>query len=191
MIWGVSSASPTNEPLRIVKASESGSVVITAADLESVRAKMSRSAGSVLRRREDVEDAVQEALLRILRSGTRVESGRGSLAALACTTVRRVALDMLARRGPLLSSEGAGDLLASAPANLGAEPLDAAHIKDRLRDAVDRLPDAQRAAFLLVHQEGLSHSEAARELRISQETLRARLFRARGQLREVLKDLRP
>ena len=54
-----------------------------------------------------------------------------------------------------------------------------------------RVPDPQRMAFLLVHQEGLAHPEASQELRISQETLRARLYRARIQLRGTLKDLRP
>ncbi len=164
------------------------SVAISAAELEAVRPFMLRSAGVILRRPEDVEDAVQEAFLRILRSNTRVDSARGSLAAFAGTTVRRVALDMLARRKPALGN--AADLAAPMP-EPDAERLDAAHTKDRLRAAVDALPDAQRTAFLLVHQEGLSHEDVARELRISQESLRARLFGARCQLRHSLKDLRP
>lgn len=191
MIWGVKNASPSADPESDafrVSAAKGEPSAITGPELESVRPAMVRSASAILRRAEDVEDAVQEALLRILRSNTRVETSRGSLAAFACTTVRRVALDQLARRTPLATG-AIDDSVAPPPAV--AEPLDAAHVKNRLRDAVDELPDAQRSAFLLVHQEGLSHAEAAQELRISHETLRSRLFRARTQLRHTLKDLRP
>jgi RNA polymerase sigma-70 factor (ECF subfamily) len=157
-------------------------------ELEALRPALRRSAAAILRREEDIDDAVQEAMLKLVRQGVRLDRTPGLLRAYACTTVRRVALDMLARKNPL----PAGDTLEATA--LSANPpaaLDKEHVKGRLRDAIDRLPDPQRIAFLLVHQEGLDHPEAAQELRISQETLRARLYRARLTLRSALKDLAP
>ena len=155
-------------------------------ELESIRPLLRRSAQSVLRRNEDVEDAVQEALLRLMKNATSFDPRRGSLQTLGRTTVRRIALDMLARKSPIASSD---TLDPVAPEE--KHPLEAEQIKGRLRLAVDALPDPQRVAFLLVHQEGLSHEKAARELGVSSESLRARLYRARCQLRVALKDLAP
>ena len=190
MIWSMQNA-PPDDPLRIEHAANHGHVIPTALELEAVRPAMIRSAGAILRNREDIEDAVQEGVLRLLRSGICIDTARGTLAAYACTTVRRVAFDLLRRRGTVICGSGIDDDHAAPMDAALSEPLDAAHVRDRLRGAVDRLPDAQRVAFLLVMQEGLPHAEAARELRISQETLRARLHRARKQLRERLKDLQP
>jgi len=98
---------------------------------------------------------------------------------------------MLARRQPLNTGE-IDDLPGAAMvADDLAGRLDAAHVCGRLRSAVDALPDTLRTAFLLVFQESMTHADAARELRVSQEALRARLCRARAQLRLALKDLKP
>ncbi|MCZ7643838.1 MAG: sigma-70 family RNA polymerase sigma factor [Planctomycetota bacterium] len=152
--------------------------------VEALRPLMRRSALAVLRRREDAEDAVQEAVLKLVRNAARFEGG--SLEALARTSARRVALDMLARKRP----HGGGERF-DPPAPERAPALEAAEVRGRLREAIERLPDAQRTVVLLVFQEGLSHAEAARELELSPETLRARLYRARQQLRIWLKDLAP
>lgn len=153
--------------------------------LEALRPVLKKSAAAVLRRAEDVEDAVQEALLRLVRHFQRGGREVGDLEALGRVTARRVALDMVARRRPLNAPE------LDPPAPEGAPPLEADHVRGRLRKAVDELPDPQRAAFLLVHQEALTHEQAAKELGITPETLRARLYRARCRLRERLKDLEP
>ena len=157
------------------------------ASIEVLRPKLRRSAAAILRRAEDIDDAVQETLLKLIRHAGRFDDRRGTLEALGRTTVRRVALDMLARKNPLLLQEE----LLDAAAPIENTPLDAEQIRGRLTAAVDDLPDPQRVAFLLVHQEGLKPAEAARELGLSADSLRARLYRARGLLRSALRDLRP
>src|SRR5579862_542408 len=97
MIWGVLPTPPTNPP------QPGAAAPLTAAELESIRPALRRSAAAILRRGHDVEDAVQEAMLRIVRHAQRGSIERRSLAALGCTTVRRVALDMLARQAPVTS----------------------------------------------------------------------------------------
>lgn len=156
------------------------------AKLEALRPVLNRTASAILRRHDDVDDAVQEAMLRLVRNADRFDPKKGSLAALARTTVRHVALNMLERLHPEPMNEN-----AAPEARPSKPPLEAEEVRGHLRKAVDALPDAQRMAFLLVHQEGLSHKDVANELRISQETLRARLYRARMELRTLLKEFAP
>jgi RNA polymerase sigma-70 factor, ECF subfamily len=55
-----------------------------------------------------------------------------------------------------------------------------------LEDALERLPAAARAAFVLRDVEGLSTSEAAECLDISEDAIKTRLSRARALMREEL-----
>jgi len=57
-----------------------------------------------------------------------------------------------------------------------------------IREAINTLSDANRAAFLLRDVEGLSTKEAAETLEISESALKVRLMRARMQLRDELTD---
>lgn len=67
--------------------------------------------------------------------------------------------------------------------------VDCAELHAGLRDieqALMQLPEAQRAALLLVSLEGLSYAESARVLGIRPGTLMSRLHRAREKLRNGL-----
>ena len=55
-----------------------------------------------------------------------------------------------------------------------------------LEQAVDALPDRYRCVFVLRDIEGLSTSETATCLELSEETVKIRLLRARRMLREEL-----
>ncbi|HSG09192.1 MAG TPA: RNA polymerase sigma factor [Longimicrobiales bacterium] len=71
-----------------------------------------------------------------------------------------------------------------APGRSGLE-VDA---RDRLRGAVDDLPEMYRTVFLMHDLEGFSHGEIAETLGVAEGTSKARLFRARAKLREALGD---
>jgi RNA polymerase sigma-70 factor (ECF subfamily) len=58
--------------------------------------------------------------------------------------------------------------------------------RHHLNEAIHTLSDANRAAFLLRDVEGLSTSETAQALDISESAVKVRLMRARMQLREEL-----
>lgn len=61
-------------------------------------------------------------------------------------------------------------------------------VRERLKGAVDALPDIYRTVFLMHDLEGYSHGEISETLEIAEGTSKARLFRARAKLREVLGD---
>lgn len=61
-------------------------------------------------------------------------------------------------------------------------------VDDVVRHALDRLPAEQREVFLLVTLGDLSYKECADALRIPIGTVMSRLFRARKQLQDELKD---
>jgi RNA polymerase sigma-70 factor (ECF subfamily) len=59
-------------------------------------------------------------------------------------------------------------------------------VGDRLKEAVDRLPEIYRTVFLMYDLEGFPHGEIAEALGVAVGTSKARLFRARELLRESL-----
>jgi RNA polymerase sigma-70 factor (ECF subfamily) len=64
----------------------------------------------------------------------------------------------------------------------GSEP----GVRDRLKAAVDGLPEIYRTVFLMYDLEGYPHKEIAETLGVAVGTSKARLFRARELLREAL-----
>ncbi len=76
--------------------------------------------------------------------------------------------------------------------DIGAGPedlADAAEVAQRVREAIRELPLGQREAVLAFYRQGLSHAEAARELRIRPGAVKARLHQARENLTKTLSDL--
>jgi RNA polymerase sigma-70 factor, ECF subfamily len=85
------------------------------------------------------------------------------------------------------------DPLAGVPAPSADEPEARASLHElgeRLRDAVASLPAAQREAFLLQHEGGLSLAEIAELTGAGVETVKSRLRYALDKLRAVLAPLR-
>ena len=76
----------------------------------------------------------------------------------------------------------------------GAEPAERRPTHDsglqrRITAALDALPRGQREAFVLVHMEGFSMTEAAQVLGNAPGTMKSHLHRALTRLRADLKDL--
>ena len=73
---------------------------------------------------------------------------------------------------------------------VGSTPVRAAEpdLKERLRQAVDALPDGYRTVFVMHDVEGYTHEEIAATLGIQPGTSKAQLFRARAKLRTALAD---
>ncbi len=68
------------------------------------------------------------------------------------------------------------------------DPVVGPEIRERIEEAVDRLPEIYRVVFLMHDLEGYGHGEIATALGVAEGTSKARLSRARVKLRETLGD---
>jgi RNA polymerase sigma-70 factor (ECF subfamily) len=76
--------------------------------------------------------------------------------------------------------------LSDADADRVADRVDAVRAAPRIADALSRIPAADRDALLLLAWADLTYEEIALALEIPIGTVRSRIHRARGRLRELL-----
>lgn len=122
----------------------------------------------------DIDDIVQEAYLRLLR--LRPDAALRSPKAFLFTVARNLALDQLRRR--TVSGEVALLAATAAPAadeNVAAAEAERGREIDLLREAIEALPDRCREIFRLRKVEGLSQTQIATRLGISEHTVSAQL----------------
>ncbi len=139
----------------------------------------------------DAEDAAQEAFVKAYKglSGFRMEAKFSSwmfrIAVNACKNrlSSRAYQDSRDHRG-LEAAES--DAAPSSPSP--AQELDAKGKRQRIEAAIARLPEEQRSLVVLRDVEGRSYEEIAEATGLNPGTVKSRLNRGRGQLREWLKD---
>jgi RNA polymerase sigma-70 factor (ECF subfamily) len=143
--------------------------------------------------REEAEDVAQEAFLSLHRHGHRFRrEARFStfvyrVAANAALNRRRTLGRNRNRVNELKVSQQAGFDLPAAP----RDPEDAAggsEARARVQEALLELPEDLRLAVLLYDIEGQSYQEVARALGIPEGTVKSRIHRARGALRDRLRS---
>jgi RNA polymerase sigma-70 factor, ECF subfamily len=135
---------------------------------------------------EIIDDLAQETFARVLRALPGFDRyGRARLITWILTIATRLALDHLrasnARRDP---SEIPGGLPVSLPRP--DQLADQRALGVALVGAVEALPPAFRAAFLLREIHGLTYEEISEALHVDLGTVRSRLARARGLLQRML-----
>ena len=140
---------------------------------------MFQVAFGLLRNRQDAEDAVQEALLKLYRTDgwLRMENEKGFLA----RTVWRVALDHLPRAAERMSDVAEMQLVAG-----GESPEQSAVDEGEravLRRLIDGLPEELRQPLVLSSVDEMTSREVAEAMGIPEGTVRTRVMRARTELR--------
>jgi len=145
-----------------------------------------RVAYSVLRQRQDAEDAAQEALVRAHRAFPRLRD-RGRFRQWLVRTTWRVALDL--RRGDRrrTAREQAAAPPTIAAGGSGEEAIIANESARRLWQAIDSLPEKLRIVIVLAAIDGHSVGEVAALLGLPLGTVKSRLFSARESLKERLR----
>ena len=143
---------------------------------------MFKVALGLLRNKQDAEDAVQEAFLKLYRGEAwlRMENEKGFLA----RTVWRVALDHLPRAAERTTDVTGMQLAATGEA--GASPEQNAVDEDErtmLRRLIDGLPEELRQPLVLSSVEEMTSREVAEVMGIPEGTVRTRVMRARTELR--------
>jgi RNA polymerase sigma-70 factor (ECF subfamily) len=144
-----------------------------------------RLAWRLLGRRQDAEDAVQEAFLRAWKAIGRYEEQRCFKAWLFRILVNRCRTSG-ARRSRIHAREGSD--LASAEEFASTDDGPVHELRDALQVALARLNPSNRELVLLKYGEGLDYETLSEVLDTSVSALKMRLLRAREQLRDALEE---
>jgi RNA polymerase sigma-70 factor (ECF subfamily) len=132
----------------------------------------------------DAEELVQRAYIRALARRHQLRPGT-SMITLLFSSVSSIWLNELrGRRVRGYDSMQRSDELSEKVPNAGAFEPERQALHRQIVRMVQTLPDAQRAAMLLVAVEGLSHREAASVLEIPVGAVKSRLARARRSIGE-------
>jgi RNA polymerase sigma-70 factor (ECF subfamily) len=175
---------------------------IAARDVAAVRLvtgrnnqRLFRTAWSILKDRSEAEEAVQDGYLKAFDAiGT--FAARSSLSTWLTRIVVNEALSrrsVVQKRARLLNQESVlileeyrEKLMAGSVTQSPEKALMRRQIAKLLETAIARLPDTFRPVFVLREIEGLSVEDTAEVLRIPEETVKTRLFRARRRLQKEL-----
>ena len=176
----------------------------TPATLDAFLAQVERRAFRVaemqLRQREDAMDAVQDAMLRLVRHYR--DKPAAEWPPLFWGILRRRIVDLQRRRkvrSIVVGWLGGGrdddgdELPTWEPADHGPGPLDRLQDAQSYADmasAVRQLPQRQREAFMLRMLEGLDVAETAQAMGCSEGSVKTHLSRAMHHLRDQLEDWR-
>jgi RNA polymerase sigma-70 factor, ECF subfamily len=140
---------------------------------------------ALLRNREEAEEVVSDTFLRVFRFGGELRSGDGFESWLL-RIARNLCIDRLRRPRLLtLPLEGIGAAALLAP----NDQLDRTGLRLLVEQALDRVPEEQRAALVLRDIQGYSAREAAAVLDKTEPAFRSLHQRARKRLRDALQEL--
>jgi RNA polymerase sigma-70 factor, ECF subfamily len=158
-----------------------------------------RLALRITRNTEDAEDVQQETLLKVHRKLGQFE-GRSRLTtwisriaineALMCLRKRRSAFYTPLEETFQPAEENAASEDFQSPIEGPEAAYSRKEMRELLKQAMERLRPAYRVVFLLRAVEQLSTSETAQVLQISASAVKARMRRARSELREWLDEAR-
>ena len=157
--------------------------------------RLFRTAWSILKDRNEAEDAVQAAYLSAFNALDRFE-GRSSLSTWLTRIVINEALGRLRseqRRRQNLEHQGVAVLdryremlMRGSESKAPDAVLAQEQVRRLLENAVGKLPDDFRTVFVMRDIESMSGEETAEVLGIPVATVKTRLLRARRRLREML-----
>jgi RNA polymerase sigma-70 factor, ECF subfamily len=158
-----------------------------------------RLALRITRNTEDAEDVQQETLLKVHRKLGQFE-GRARLTtwisriaineALMCLRKRRSAFYLPLEETIQPTEENSASEDFQSPIEGPEAAYSRKEMRELLKQAMERLRPAYRVVFLLRAVEQLSTSETANVLQISASAVKARMRRARSELRDWLEEAR-
>jgi len=139
----------------------------------------------ILRDEGLAEDAVQEAFLALWRTAARFVPERGKASTWILTLVHRRAVDIVRRE-----ERRRADALEQAPEPEARAAVDEEAWlrlqRERVQEALRKLPDQQREAIELAYYGGFTQSELAERLGQPLGTIKSRMFGGLARLRELL-----
>jgi RNA polymerase sigma-70 factor, ECF subfamily len=187
----------TRDDLDLVHATQDGDVSAFEQLVERYDRKLLRIAEHITHNREDSQDAVQEAFLKAFQHVGDFREDSQFSTWLIRITVNQALMKLRKRRTTKEVSldedfQVGGGILPREVTDWAPNPEElyrASELRDILIKALDELRPIWRTVFVLRDIEGLSTDHTAEVLDLSPVAVKARLFRARLQLRELLSEV--
>lgn len=136
--------------------------------------------------RNSAEDVVQEVLTTLWSHPERFDPARGSLRAFLGVQAHRRAVDLVRREVRRNAHETRHETLNPTPTSSTPDEVESLGLVDVVRQAIGRLPAAQRQAVELAYFQGCTQRELASVLGIPEGTAKSRLRLAQAKLSEWL-----
>jgi RNA polymerase sigma-70 factor (ECF subfamily) len=150
-------------------------------------------AARVVRHSHLAEEIVQEAFLALWRHPEGYDGARGSVRSWLMGTVHHRAVDMIRheesqrRRAEASARQGPADHEDHADAIV--DQLGLPEERRRVRDALDELPNEQRAVLTMMYFDGLSQRAVAERMGLPLGTVKSRTLLGMRRLRAMLEGL--
>ena len=142
-------------------------------------------------RREDAQDCLQEAMLRVYRAIGSFK-GQSSFATWLYRITMNTCLDEFRKKKDKQNTSLDSLLdVGWSPSDNGCEPEKQAlmrEMREKMNGAIRELPEDMRAAVVLRDIQGFSYDEIAQTLEINVGTIKSRISRGREKLREKLRE---
>lgn len=142
---------------------------------------MYNAAWRITGREDEAEDALQEAFISAFRNLDKYR-GEASFGSWLKRIVINKAINILKTRKADPWPENDKIDIAEASFDEGIDDLTV----ERVRRAIDQLPDGYRSVLSLYLLEGYDHEEIGQILGVSESTSKSQLNRAKNKLREIL-----
>ena len=185
---------PFDQDLALVHACKSGNAAAFEELVKRYDTKLFRIAQHITHNREDAQDAVQEAFLKVFRKLTQFQENSQFSTWLTRITVNESLMKLRKQRHNKEFSidnnfESEDHSLTSELADWARNPEElyrGFELRNILRSELQELQPGLRVVFVLRDIEGLSTEETAEVLESTPVAVKARLWRARLKLRERL-----
>ena len=145
-----------------------------------------------LRNREDAQDAVNDAIIRLIPKVSELRGkDRSVLRPYIVSTMKRTALNIIRKKKTVrerMHSAGMEEMEAYADQKADVDTAVIANSTSaELRKAVERLTDRERTVLRLKYFEGWSDADIAQWLGLAESSSRVYLVRARRHMYEILR----
>lgn len=134
---------------------------------------------------EAAADCTQETFIRVVRKRDSYDPER-RFSSWLYTIARNLCLNWLRDHGNDADTNVAVTPEATGPQQDPRRLLEGVELEEKMRQAVEALPEHFRAVFLMREVDGLPHAEVAAALGLSEGAVRTQLHRAKRHLRETL-----
>jgi RNA polymerase sigma-70 factor (ECF subfamily) len=159
---------------------------------KSYYSNLCRYARNIVHSEETAEDLVMDIFVKIWEAGSLLVIS-SSISGYLYQSVHNHCLNYLTRkhrRFSELNPETIERLNALIPPDASFDPFERINMEElsiRIKKSIDQLPEEARKIFIMSRTEELSHKEIAKQLGLSENTVKVQIYRSLIKLRILLK----